>query len=225
LTQNGRLYIINHEKTQGFFRKRRLLPFLEGCVTWRDHNVKRLLLHICCAPDATVGVERLSPDYDVTLLFHNPNIYPAEEYHKRFDAAKQLTGTLGIGLIEGDYDTEAWLDAVRGLEDEPEKGRRCETCFKERLRTTARIAREKGFDVFAAVLTVSPHKDAALINRLGARAAEEYGVEYLPTDLKKKDGFKRSVELSRLHGLYRQDYCGCEFSLRKKSGAGSQEPE
>jgi predicted adenine nucleotide alpha hydrolase (AANH) superfamily ATPase len=187
--------------------------------------MKRLLLHICCAPDATVGIERLKADFDVVGLFYNPNIHPRSEYDKRLAAMRTVSEIAGFPFIEGPYKTSSWFDEVKGLEGEPEKGLRCEACIRMRLRATARISLEEGFDAFAAVLTVSPRKDAAMINRYGEQAAEEFGVEYLPTDLKKKDGFKRSVELSRQYGLYRQDYCGCEFSKRKEKGESKKQKE
>ena len=176
---------------------------------------KKLLLHICCAPDASVGFERLSSSWDVEGYFLNSNIHPPEEYEKRLRALETLSEEMEFTFEEGAYEPEAWFESVRGLEGEPEKGLRCETCIRERLRAAARQAREKGFDAFAAVLTVSPHKDAVAVNHLGLAAGEEYGVEYVPTDLKKQDGFKRSVEITRQLGIYRQDYCGCEFSKRK----------
>lgn len=181
--------------------------------------MKRLLLHVCCAPDATVGVEALSSHFCVTMLFHNPNIHPRQEYDRRLQATKKLGAILNVDVLEGDYDTASWFNTVSGLEEEPEKGRRCEVCLRTRLETTARLAAMKGFDAIAAVLTVSPHKDAAMINRTGAKAGEDYGIEYIATDLKKKDGYKRSVALSREYGLYRQDYCGCKFSMRKREQA------
>jgi predicted adenine nucleotide alpha hydrolase (AANH) superfamily ATPase len=178
--------------------------------------MKRLLLHICCGPDATIGIERLKPDFDVVGFFYNPNIHPRAEYEKRLESMRAVSALDGFPFVEGRYDTSSWSEEIIGLEEEPEKGLRCEACIRMRLRATARFARERGFDSFAAVLTVSPRKDLTMINRLGTQAAEEYDVEYLPTDLKKKDGFKRSVELSRKYGLYRQDYCGCEYSKRKE---------
>ncbi len=193
--------------------------------------MKKLLLHICCAPDATVGIERLSPSFAVEGFFVNPNIHPGEEYGKRLQALKELARAMAFSFSEGPYDPEAWFQLVSGLEGEPEKGLRCQVCIRERLRSTAREARERGFDAFAAVLTVSPHKDAAMVNRLGVEAGEEYGVAYIPTDLKKQDGFKRSVELTRKHGIYRQDYCGCRFSRNRGEGEGGlsgdkiQDPE
>lgn len=176
--------------------------------------MKRLLLHICCAPDATVGLERLSDEWEIVPFFDNPNIHPRQEYERRLAAMRKLAGASGISLQEGTYDPDAWMEEVVGLEHEPEKGRRCAVCIAMRMERAARQAAAVGCDAFAAVLTVSPHKDAALVNRLGEQAATAHGVQYLPTDLKKKDGFKRSIELSRELDLYRQNYCGCRFSIR-----------
>jgi predicted adenine nucleotide alpha hydrolase (AANH) superfamily ATPase len=186
---------------------------------------KKLLLHICCAPDATVGIERLTSDWDTEGLFLNSNIHPPEEYTKRLKALETLSLEVGLSFMEGPYEPEAWFQSIRGMEGEPEKGLRCEACIRDRLRTTARTARDRGCDAFAAVLTVSPHKDAAMINRLGAEAGLEFGVEYLATDLKKQDGFKRSVELTKQYGIYRQDYCGCEYSKRQNAGRRTQNAE
>ena len=175
----------------------------------------RLLLHICCAPDATVGFERLGEGADVEGYFYNPNIAPAEEYERRRQALDRLAEATGLRYVEGPVDRAPWKEAVSGLEDEPEKGRRCEACIRLRLMETARRAKDGGFDAFAAVLTVSPRKDASMINRLGEEAGRAHGVRYVPTDLKKKDGFLRSLELCRKYGIYRQNYCGCEYSYRK----------
>jgi len=180
--------------------------------------MKRLHLHICCAPDATIGIERLTPGQDVFGFFYNPNIHAQDEYQKRLEAMQKLSEVSGFPFLEGPCDTPSWFDVVKGLEHEPEKGLRCEACIRMRLRATAKLALEQGFDAFAAVLTVSPRKDAGMVNRLGEEAAVEFGIQYLPTDLKKKDGFKRSVELSRQYGLYRQNYCGCEYSKGKEKG-------
>lgn len=178
---------------------------------------KKLLLHICCAPDATVGIERLTADWAPEGLFYNPNIHPPEEYQRRLQTMEKLSDLLDFSFQAGPYDPDQWMVMVQGLEEEPEKGLRCEICILERLRATARLASERGFDAFAAVLTVSPHKDAGMVNRLGAQAGEEFGVPYLPTDLKKLDGFKRSVELSKQYGIYRQEYCGCVYSTNRRS--------
>ena len=189
---------------------------------------KRLLIHICCAPDTTVAVERLTQSWDIEGYFFNPNIHPREEYERRRGALETLAEITGLPFIEVEYGTQMWFEAIKGLEDEPEKGRRCEVCIGERLRATARAAVARGFDAFSAVFTVSPHKDVEMINRLGETAGKEYGIEYLPTNLKKQDGFRRSVELTRLHGIYRQDYCGCEYSRSRNRGrpaSAGPEPE
>jgi len=178
---------------------------------------KRLLLHVCCAPDATVVVERMSAEYALAVYFYDPNIHPESEYILRRDEMARLSERLGVPFYEGEYDVDRWLEVVRGLEQEPEGGARCAVCFRMRLERTARFAAEQGCPVFTTVLTVSPHKDADLINRLGQEAATAHGVEYLAGNFKKKDGFKRSLELSREYGLYRQNYCGCTFSMREGS--------
>ena len=173
----------------------------------------KLLIHICCAPDATMGIERLTDRGQAEGFFYNPNIHPEAEYLRRLNAMKTLSAATGFKFIEGPYDPAPWHDAVRGLEKEPEKGRRCAECIRLRLRETARMATEHGFDHFAAVLTVSPHKNAEMVNRIGQEAGAEFSVTYVPTNLKKQDGFRMSVQLSRAYGLYRQNYCGCVYSL------------
>ncbi len=175
--------------------------------------MKKLLLHICCAPDATYGIEYFSKDFDVTVFFYNPNIHPREEYRLRLIELYRVARRFGVDVIEGKYDPERWFEAVRGMEDEPEGGRRCSVCFKMRLEETARVAKELGFDAISTVLTISPKKDAELINRIGRAAAARHGIEWIDSNLKKGGGFKRSLELSREFELYRQEYCGCIFSL------------
>lgn len=159
-------------------------------------------------------------------FFYNPNIHPREEYEKRLAEMRRVAEQAGVPLHEGPYDEARWFDLAKDLMDEPERGRRCEVCFRMRLEATAAFARDRGFQVFAATLTVSPHKDANLVNRLGKEAGERFGIPYLLTDLKKKDGFKRSLELSREFRLYRQDYCGCLPSLgereRQKAGLAGE---
>ncbi|MDZ7373490.1 MAG: epoxyqueuosine reductase QueH [candidate division KSB1 bacterium] len=176
----------------------------------------RLLLHVCCAPDATVGFERLGNEYEITAFFYNPNIHPEAEYNLRAQEFERLCAQMGVPYVVGPYDAQRWFDLVRGLEDEPERGRRCDVCYRMRLERTAQEAAQRQFDGFAVVLTVSPHKSASKINEIGEEVAARYGVRYIPTDLKKRDGFRRSVELSRQFGLYRQDYCGCLFSRRQR---------
>ncbi|MBN1155916.1 epoxyqueuosine reductase QueH [candidate division KSB1 bacterium] len=175
---------------------------------------EKLLFHICCAPDATVVAERLEPDYDITGYFYNPNIHPQSEYTLRVNEMEELAREIGLKLIVGPYDADRWFDLVKGMEDEPEGGARCEVCFRMRLESTARLAQEQGFDFFTTVLTVSPHKNADLINAIGSEMSAKYAVQFLSANFKKKDGFKRSIELSKIYGLYRQNYCGCIYSKR-----------
>lgn len=175
----------------------------------------KLLLHACCAPCASACVERLAPYFDVTLFFYNPNMDTAEEYGKRAEELRKLAGVFGVNCVITDYEPTEFYDAVKGYEDCPEGGSRCEKCFGLRLHKTAEYAAENGYDYFTTTLTVSPLKNAELINATGFYAAEKAGVQFLPSDFKKKGGYLRTVELSREYGLYRQNYCGCEFSKRK----------
>lgn len=175
---------------------------------------EKLLFHICCAPDATVVAERLHPDYDITGFFYNPNIHPESEYKLRVKEMEDLAKKINLKLIVGPYDSDNWFEQVEGLEHEPEGGARCVVCFKMRLEQTARVAKEQGFDIFTTVLTVSPHKNADLINDIGEEIAEKYGVAFMAANFKKKDGFKRSLVLSKQYNLYRQNYCGCIYSKR-----------
>ncbi len=183
-----------------------------------DLSRSRIFFHICCAPDATVTIERLNPDYNVTGFFYNPNIHPGEEYNFRINEMRWLARMLGIPLIEGEYERSYWFSLIKGLEEEPEGGKRCEVCIRMRLEKTAALACQEGFPIFGTALTVSPHKNAPLINRIGLELANRYGLTFLETDFKKGDGFKRSVELSMAYGLYRQKYCGCIYSLDRYGG-------
>jgi predicted adenine nucleotide alpha hydrolase (AANH) superfamily ATPase len=177
-----------------------------------------VLLHICCAPDATAAAERLAPAYEVLGYFHGPNIHPREEYLLRLDNARRVAETLGFRLLPASYAPEAWDEAVRGLEQEPEGGRRCEACFRHNLTATAAKAKELGVPSFTTTLTISPHKDAAKVFAAGRAAGREHGVEFLELDFKKKDGFRRSLEISKALGLYRQRTCGCRYSARPGTG-------
>lgn len=177
----------------------------------------RILLHICCAPDATAVFERLAPEYDVTGYFRNDNIYPPEEYALRLAQAEKVAAAMGFGLEPAEYDPAAWDRAVLGLEAEPERGRRCAACFRHNLRAAAARAKALGIGIFTTTLTISPHKSSTLIFEVGREIARTYGVEFLERDFKKQDGFKRSLELSRQFGLYRQNYCECKHSLRQKT--------
>lgn len=185
-----------------------------------EGNVPTLLLHSCCAPCSSYVLEYLSDYFAVTVLYYNPNIYPEEEFRHRADEQKRLIETLPskhpISFIEGRFDSREFYDAVRGLEHIPEGGERCHACFRLRLEETARIAAENEFDYFTTTLTISPLKNAAALNKIGEETASHFGIAWLPSDFKKKNGYKRSVELSSEYGLYRQDYCGCVFSKKER---------
>jgi predicted adenine nucleotide alpha hydrolase (AANH) superfamily ATPase len=160
-------------------------------------------------------LEYLAQYFDITLFYYNPNIFPADEYQHRLETQKEVLEKTGFAtLVEGNYQHSDFLSAVRGYEGEPEGGARCEFCFRLRMEEAARLAKEGDYDYFATTLSVSPHKDAALLGKIGEELEARYGVKHLPSDFKKREGYKRSVALSNELGLYRQDYCGCEFSLR-----------
>lgn len=181
-----------------------------------------LLLHSCCGPCSTAVIERLIPDYDLTVYFYNPCITDPLEYEKRKenqikfinDYNISFGGNCRVNFIEGDYEPLEYLNMVQGLENEPEGGARCTLCFRQRLLKTAKIAASKGFPLFTTTLTVSPHKNYQLISGIGKEAGSKYGVEFLDMDFKKKAGFQRSIQMSKEYGLYRQNYCGCDFSKR-----------
>lgn len=174
----------------------------------------RLLLHVCCGPCATVALERLLPDYSVTALWHNPNIQPEQEYDLRLDSALGVAEHFGVDMILARRDESAWLEAVRGLEDEPEGGKRCIECFRYRIARAVDEARSGGFEWVATTLTVGPSKRAEVINQIGREACEAAGLQFLEADFKKQGGFTRSVELSKELDLYRQKYCGCLFGRK-----------
>ena len=182
--------------------------------------MKKLLLHSCCGPCSSAVIERLIGDYDVTVLYFNPNITDEPEYARRLSEQKRLLSEAypDLRLIEGDYDPQRFFTAAEGLEAEPEGGARCRECFKLRLSETARLAKEGGYDCFDTTLTVSPHKNYDVISDVGKALQTELGIEYLGGNYKKQDGYKRSVELSVQYGLYRQNYCGCEFGYRQQMG-------
>ena len=171
-----------------------------------------LLLHACCAPCSSACLELLKDDFDVTVYFYNPNMDSAEEFSRRETEERRLCEALNIKLLVEEYDSAEFYSAVKGFEKEKEGGKRCERCFFLRLKKTAEKAKEKGFDYFTTTLTISPLKNAELLNGIGAAVAKETGVSFLPSDFKKRDGYKKSVELSKKYDLYRQNYCGCVFS-------------
>ena len=186
-------------------------------------NIKEgstLLLHACCAPCSTACLERLADYFKVTIFYYNPNITDKNEYQKRIDEIKKLLTLINpkyeVKLLEGDYDPKVFLDMSKGLENEPERGKRCYKCYELRLKETAKIASKLGFNNFATTLTLSPHKNSDWINEIGSILDKEYESNYLYSDFKKKEGYKRSIELSKKYDLYRQDYCGCIYSKRDK---------
>ena len=170
---------------------------------------KKLLLHCCCAPCATSVIPRLREEYDVTAFFCNPNILPEAEYVRRRSELLRLLGVYDVPFLETEYRAEDFLTATEGMRDLPEGGKRCEICFALRLDATARAAKENGFDCFTTTLSVSPHKNADVINAVGTRAGETHSVDFICANFKKKDGYLQSVRLSKQFNLYRQNYCGC----------------
>ncbi len=175
-----------------------------------------LLLHACCAPCSSHTMLFLHEHFDITLYFCNPNISPESEFDFRLDELKRLVKELGldINIIEEPYDSAPFFALAKGLEDLPERGERCQKCIEFRLRMAAAKAKELGSDYFTTTLTISPHKDCTFINECGGRISEETGVPYLYSDFKKHDGYKHSIQLSKEYNLYRQNYCGCVFSMR-----------
>lgn len=175
-----------------------------------------VLLHACCAPCSSAVLERLTRAADITLFFYNPNILPEEEYQYRLAELKRLLMEMKLServeLIEGAYEPERFLAFAQELRDEPERGERCRRCIQLRLGEAVREALRVRSDYFTTTLTISPHKDAIFINEAGFLLAESYGIPWLPSDFKKKEGYKRSIELSAVHHLYRQSFCGCPFS-------------
>lgn len=199
-----------------------------------EKRYPRLLLHACCAPCSSYCLEYLREYFDVTVFYYNPNITSESEYEKRVSEEKRLIAEYnrqvaeqdfsvmgsvyahGVSLIEGKYEPERFLEMSRGLEGCPERGERCERCFRLRLSETAKAAALGKFDFFTTTLTISPLKDSSLLNRIGCEAGTKAGVSFLPSDFKKRNGYKRSIELSKQFGLYRQDYCGCSFSKAER---------
>lgn len=188
----------------------------------REGSKPSLLLHSCCAPCSSYVLEYLAPYFQICDFYYNPNISPKKEYEERREELVRLISEMGLSeqvtFLEGSYQPEDFFALAKGLEELPEGGERCFRCYELRLRESARMAKEQGADYFATTLTISPLKNAQKLNELGERLAEEYGVKYLPSDFKKKNGYKRSVELSAQYELYRQNYCGCVFSKMHAEG-------
>lgn len=175
-----------------------------------------VLLHACCGPCSSSVLERLAPHLSAGVFYYNPCIQPEAEYEKRKQALEGLLDAMPLEhpahLLQNGYDGDLFAQTAKGLEAEPEGGARCTECFAQRLSAAAARAKQEGYGWFATTLTVSPHKNAPLINEIGQRMAERHGLRFLPSDFKKRGGYQRSIELSRTYGLYRQDYCGCLFS-------------
>ena len=180
---------------------------------------ERLLLHVCCAPCSSHVLEVLHNEFDITILFYNPNITDEKEYNKRISElerfVKEAEFAHGIQIIKGEYKPEEFFDLAKGLEDEPERGTRCYKCYEKRLEYSAKYAKDYGFDLFTTTLSISPHKNAKWLNEIGEKMGKKYGVSHLCSDFKKKNGYARSIELSKEYNLYRQDYCGCIFSRKE----------
>ena len=194
---------------------------LDRIIEKQGRTRSRVLLHSCCGPCSSSVLERLTRHFDVTLLWYNPNLYPPEEFERRFAAQIELIEKMGlteeVSVLAESHKSEEYYRRVKGLENEPEGGRRCEECFRLRLMECARLAKQYGFDYFCTTLTVSRHKDAEKINAIGEEIARATGVAWLPSDFKKRGGEDRSQQLAEQYGIYRQKYCGCEFSLRVRA--------
>ena len=191
----------------------------------REGRVPSLLLHSCCAPCSSYVLEYLSQHFRITVFYYNPNITDSQEYQLRAGEQerfiKSLPAKYPIDFIQGAYEPERFYQVSKGMEKEPEGGARCRECFLLRLEETAKLCKEKSYDYFTTTLTISPLKNAPLLNEIGEALADQYDVMFLNSDFKKKNGYKRSTELSAEYGLYRQDYCGCIFSLTRKLPSNS----
>lgn len=196
----------------------------------KENKIPTLFLHSCCAPCSSYVLEYLSQYFSITVFYYNPNIYPDEEYFKRVkeqqEFIRRFPARYPISFVEGEFEKERFYNTVRGFEQIPEGGERCFRCYELRLAEAAQRAKELHMDYFTTTLSISPLKNAAKLNEIGERLSKEYGVAYLYSDFKKKGGYLRSVELSHEYGMYRQDYCGCVFSMREreaqKKGEGSE---
>ena len=180
---------------------------------------KKLLLHSCCAPCSSHVITTLTNYFDITILYYNPNISPIEEYQKRKEEQirliKEISKVNKIDIIDCDYDNNLYEEKIKGYEQCPERGARCNICFNLRLEKTAKLAKEKKYDYFCTTLTVSPYKNTDLINQIGESLSQKYHINWLYSDFKKDNGYKNSIELSKKYNLYRQNYCGCIYSQRK----------
>lgn len=184
----------------------------------KTEKIPSLFMHSCCAPCSSYCIEYLSEYFEITIFYYNPNIYPQEEYEKRVAEQQEFINKFPtkhkVSFVEGNYDTEKFYSTVKGLEKCEEGGKRCFKCYRHRLEEAAKYAKENGFDYFTTTLSISPLKNADKLNEIGLELEKEYGVKYLCSDFKKKNGYKRSTEISNEYGMYRQNYCGCVFSVR-----------
>ena len=183
-------------------------------------ETKKILLHSCCGPCSSYVITFLSNYFDITILYYNPNIYPQEEYNKRKEEQIKLINTLKtknkLDYLDCDYENDIYNNAIIGYEKCQEGGSRCNICFNLRLEKTAKLAKENKFDYFSTTLTVSPHKNSKLINKIGEEISQQYNIKWLYSDFKKNEGYKKSIELSKKYELYRQDYCGCIYSNEER---------
>ncbi|MDO4394425.1 MAG: epoxyqueuosine reductase QueH [Mycoplasmatota bacterium] len=181
---------------------------------------KSILLHSCCAPCSSYVITFLAPYFNITILYYNPNIFPKNEYLKRKEEQIRLINSLKtpnkVDILDCDYDNEIYEKQIKGYENCPERGARCTICFKLRLEKTAELAKKNNYDYFCSTLTVSPYKNAKLINEIGNELAKKYQIKWLYSDFKKNDGYKKSIELSKKYNLYRQNYCGCIYSKKEQ---------
>jgi predicted adenine nucleotide alpha hydrolase (AANH) superfamily ATPase len=190
-----------------------------------EGRVPTLLLHSCCAPCSSYCIEYLSQFFAITVFYYNPNIYPDEEYYHRVKEQQRFIREFPtkhpVSFIEGDFEKDRfYAEVAKGLEKEPERGARCTKCFELRLGETAKRAAAEGVDYFATTLTISPMKDVELLNSIGERLGQQYGVEYLATEFRKKNGYLRSTQISKEYDMYRQDYCGCVYSKLERESQG-----
>ena len=200
-------------------QKKNYQIMLDTILKGLGDEASTLMLHSCCAPCSSYVLEYLAEYFKITVVYYNPNISPEAEFRKREEEQRRFISQLPvknpITLLTQSYDPNEFYEAVKGLEQEPEGGKRCFVCYRLRLERAAKLALEQGFDYFTTTLTLSPLKNSQIINRIAEEVSEKYGVKCLPSDFKKREGYKRSIELSKEYGLYRQNYCGCEFSKRE----------
>ncbi len=208
---------MNNQKQMPKVNYQKLLDKTISEIT-KESRRPSLLLHSCCAPCSSYVLEYLTKYFDITVFYYNPNISPESEYRHRVDELKRLISEMNIdvGFLEGSYEPKKFYDMSKGLENEPERGARCLKCYRMRLEESAKIAKDGNFDYFTTTLSISPQKDSAVLNEIGKQLSDKYNIPYLFSDFKKREGYKRSIELSMQFHLYRQDFCGCVYSKSRK---------